>query len=422
MPPSNLSLCFPRPSLKSSDAAVIASSAIPTDLPPNHVLIKVERFGFSANNVTYQALGEQPHFRYYDFHPAPDTQNVSAKTHGLVPVWGFGTIVASSHSKISPGERIYGYLAPCRYILVPVSPSDVNKHAFYVPRPHLPVDRRPYNQIIRCAADPEYTPTALGEDLTMLYRPLFWTAYWFEDWIFSLKYKGATAFLISSASAKTAFCVAYLIRKRRARGEADANVKIVGLTSKRNVAFTKGLSLYDEVAEYDSFPAALGRASEKWVYVDVAGNDDLNKRLFAHFRDAQGSGELVTSVALGMTTLAPASEKASSNGWSTNTFGNDASGQSLAQGSEPQLEQFFMVEWLNVRKHQLSLKEIFGRQHRVWKELMVDCVPWVRLERVAGADAVKKAYEQIAKTGFSPDVGFIWSLWDDAAGAVGARL
>ncbi|KAJ7312985.1 hypothetical protein DFH08DRAFT_896371 [Mycena albidolilacea] len=401
---TNFSLCFQRPSAPevSRDKAVIAAVAIPRHLPPNSILIKVDRFGFSANNITYQALGEQSHFRYYDFHPAPETGDVSPKTHGLVPVWGFGTIVASSHPKILPGERIYGYLAPSRYLLVPVSPSDVNRHAFYVPRPHLPADRRPYNQIIRCAGDPEYTPTTLGEDLTMLYRPLFWTAYWFEDWIFSLGYRGATAFVISSASAKTAFCAAYLIGKRRSRGET--NVKIVGVTSKGNTAFTKGLSLYDEVVEYDSFKSALGQG--KWVYVDVAGNGDFNKRLFAHFQTPE-SGELVTSVALGMTTLAPASEKATSLDWTTPTF--------TGSSKVPALEQFFMVEWLDVRKHQLSLHEIFRRQKQAWTELMVDCIPWVRLEHVSGADEVKKAYDKIATSGFSPDVGFIWSLWDEEA-------
>jgi hypothetical protein len=236
----------------------------------------------------------------------------------------------------------------------------------------------------------------------MLYRPLFWTAYWFEDWIFSLGYRGATAFVISSASAKTAFCAAYLIGKRRSRGET--NVKIVGVTSKGNTAFTKGLSLYDEVVEYDSFKSALGQG--KWVYVDVAGNGDFNKRLFAHFQTPE-SGELVTSVALGMTTLAPASEKAASLDWATPTF--------TGSSKVPALEQFFMVEWLDVRKHQLSLHEIFRRQKQAWTELMVDCIPWVRLEHVSGADEVKKAYDKIATRGFSPDVGFIWSLWDEEA-------
>lgn len=75
---------------------------------------------------------------YFDFNPAPETDTISPKTHGLIPVWGFGTVVASSHPKIHEGERVYGYFAPTRYLLLPVSPSDVNKHAFYVPRPHLP--------------------------------------------------------------------------------------------------------------------------------------------------------------------------------------------------------------------------------------------------------------------------------------------
>jgi hypothetical protein len=76
--------------------------------------------------------------RYFDYHPAPTAGSVSPKTHGLIPVWGFGTVVNSTHPHIQTGERVYGYLAPTRYLLVPVSLSDVNKFAFFVPRPHLP--------------------------------------------------------------------------------------------------------------------------------------------------------------------------------------------------------------------------------------------------------------------------------------------
>ncbi|KAJ7056649.1 hypothetical protein C8F01DRAFT_1154442 [Mycena amicta] len=390
MTSENISLCVRRPSAPGStgEHAVLAFSSVPTQtLPQNHVLIRVERFGFSANNVTYEALGEQTHFRYFDFHAAPETGKVSSKTHGLVPVWGFGTVVASTHPKIPLGERVYGYLAPYR---------------------------RPYNQIIRCSSDPEYTPTELGEDLTMLYRPLFWTAYWFEDWTHSVGYRGATSVLISSASAKTAFCAAYLVRKRRARAEADPGLKIVGLTSKRNVAFTRGLGLYDEVVDYDALESTLKGEKTKWLYVDVAGSDALNSRLFTHFKD----GELIAAVALGMTSLSPASQKAATLSWQTNTFTEEDS--SLQKTSENQLETFFMVEWLNVRKHQLSMQEIFRRQQQAWMELMKDCVPWVRLVRVSGAEAVKKAYDEVEKKGFSPDVGYIWSLWDE--GGPSAKL
>lgn len=45
--------------------------------------------------------------------------------------------MVSTHPKIKEGERVYGYFAPTRYLLLPVS-SDVNKYSFYVPRPHFP--------------------------------------------------------------------------------------------------------------------------------------------------------------------------------------------------------------------------------------------------------------------------------------------
>ena len=50
---------FPEPEVPS----VLVSHLNPAQLPSNHVLIRVDRFGFTANNVTYQALGEAPHFR-----------------------------------------------------------------------------------------------------------------------------------------------------------------------------------------------------------------------------------------------------------------------------------------------------------------------------------------------------------------------
>jgi hypothetical protein len=103
---------------------------------------------------------------------------------------------------------------------------------FSSPRPHLPAgkastsivsgkltdsqtlsDRQPYNQIIQCASDAQYNPLPAIEDLTMLYQPLFWTSCWCEDWLFSSHYRGTKGVIISSASSKTAFCLAYLIGK-----------------------------------------------------------------------------------------------------------------------------------------------------------------------------------------------------------------
>ncbi|KAG7085752.1 hypothetical protein E1B28_003295 [Marasmius oreades] len=151
----NWTLCFPR----GSSTPVLVKSPKPAYVPAYHILLRMDRFGFSANNITYQALGEHPSLRYYDFYPAPSKpeENISPETHGVVPVWGFANVLVSSHPQVHVGERLYGYFAPAKYILLPIDPTDINKHAMYVPRPQFPSDRRLYHQITRCTTDPLYT-------------------------------------------------------------------------------------------------------------------------------------------------------------------------------------------------------------------------------------------------------------------------
>ncbi|ESK83666.1 hypothetical protein Moror_2166 [Moniliophthora roreri MCA 2997] len=416
----NWTLCFPR----SSSSPMVVKSPKPTTIPENHILLNVDRFGFSANNVTYQAFGEHPSLRYYDFFPAPENseENVSPKTHGVVPVWGFATVVASAHPKVHVGERLYGYFAPTKYLLVPIDPKDINKHAMYVPRPQFPPDRRLYHQILRCATDPLYTPTPEAEDLMMLYRPLFWTSYWCEDWLAHSGYHGGCdAILISSASSKTAFCFAYCARNRAARGGVTANTRLIGLTSKKNMEFTKRLNLYHEVHEYDTFKSAevfQGGQGKRWIYVDVAGSDDLNSKVFDYFASPY-TGRLVTAVSLGMTNVTPESPATSLNA-DESTFNGIMAGAGGPKGSEsdttssfwPRLERFFTPEWVEVRRKELPPREIFEMQRTEWQRLMKDCVKWVKIERTYGPKAVKKEYERIAKSGVGPDKGLVWSLWE----------
>lgn len=78
----------------------------------------------------------------------------------------------------------------------------------------------------------------------------------------------------------------------------------------------------------------------------------------------------------------------------------------------PSVEHFFMVEWLEVRRHQLRNDEIFRRQNEAWANLMKDCTTWVKIERVYGAREVMRAYSRIADGQLGPETGYIWSLWD----------
>src|ERR1700759_2721395 len=64
------------------------------------LLVKVDRFAFTANNITYAMLGEQ--LNYWRLFPAP-------QGFGNIPVWGFGEVVASRHPAVAVGERLFGY-------------------------------------------------------------------------------------------------------------------------------------------------------------------------------------------------------------------------------------------------------------------------------------------------------------------------
>ncbi|KAL5534851.1 hypothetical protein ACEPAG_1316 [Sanghuangporus baumii] len=432
----NLTLCVPRPSYSQSGTALLVESEIPKTSEDNYVLIRVDRFGFSANNVTYQALGEVSHFRYFDFHKVPESNQISRDSHGLIPVWGFGTIVWTSHKRIEVGERVYGYFAPTRYLLLPISPMDVNKYAFFVSRPHFPRDRRPYNQITRCRTDPQYNPSPGIVDLTMLYRPLFWTSFWCDDWLAASGFHGgAKNFIISSASSKTAFCLAYLIRERFRKQNKMLELKIVGLTSKKNMDFTQSLRLYDVVIEYGmisaSFPADHSPGeSAKWIYVDVAGNDEVNESLRSSF-SSSAKENLVAHISLGLTNLSPWALSSKLVPWSENRklldavhiSGQDAASQSASQ-ELPSPETFFMPEWLAVRGSQLSVNQITAMQAGAWAALLRDGRSWVQIERVHGGERVKAAYEQATRNGLGPERGYIWSMWDtrDEDKAVNAKL
>ena len=79
----NVTLCLPRPSSGGhTGSPTILTTPKPRELPQNHVLLRVDRFGFSANNITYQALGEHPHFRFVSY-PLVNGLHVSDKAGTL---------------------------------------------------------------------------------------------------------------------------------------------------------------------------------------------------------------------------------------------------------------------------------------------------------------------------------------------------
>jgi len=77
------------------------ATADDTPLAAGQVRVRVDAFALTANNVTYAAFGEAMH--YWQFFPARE------EGWGIVPVWGFGTVVQSLHPGVAVGERLWGY-------------------------------------------------------------------------------------------------------------------------------------------------------------------------------------------------------------------------------------------------------------------------------------------------------------------------
>ena len=75
---------------------------------------------------------------------------------GIVPVWGFGTVVQSLHPGVAVGERLYGYWPMASQAVL--QPDRLT--AARLQRRRAASRRsctRVYNQYMRCSADPFYT-------------------------------------------------------------------------------------------------------------------------------------------------------------------------------------------------------------------------------------------------------------------------
>jgi len=225
-------------------------------------VLRVDRVGMTANNVTYAVLGDA--FRYWEFFPAEPGW-------GRVPLWGFADVAASRVEGVREGQRCYGYLPPSGHLLV--RPERIDERGFRDASAHRAGLPTPYNAYALTTGDAAYEPER--EDLQVLYRPLFFTSFMLADALVDNALHGARVVALSSASSKTAYGTAFLLR--------DSGATLVGLTSRGNVAFTESLGVYDTVLAYDDVTSL---ATEPTAYLDLAGSAPLREAIHAHLGEA----------------------------------------------------------------------------------------------------------------------------------------
>jgi len=327
----------------------------PTALAEGELLVRVEKFGFSANNVTYAVLGKSAIINYFDFFPTAEEQ------WGSVPVWGMAVITASRHPDLARGERMYGYFPLARYARL--RPARSTAFGFDVDRGGLPAA---YNQYTSTRTDPFYLPG--HEEAMIVFRPLVLTGILLDDFIADGNdYFGARSIVIASASSKTSFGLAFMLARRH------GDRAIIGLTSARNASFVKGLGLYSQVVTYEDI-GTLPR-DVTTVFVDVAGDAGVRTAL----RTRVGSN-LATTITVGLSHW-------DKTGGPLTT--ETASGE--AAGSEPTVF-FFAPAWLEKRREDWGSTALGLKVVGAWQEFMGRAEAWVRIVRAEGKDAVASVY------------------------------
>src|SRR6202171_5626552 len=187
-----------------------------TALPEDALLIKIDRFAFTANNITYAVLGDQ--LKYWQLFPAPED-------FGNIPVWGFGDVIASNHPGVAVGERLFGYFPMATHLVIEA--ADVSKRPLRAPAAHRQGVAPVYNAYARVGGDPAFA--GRQGDYQALLRPLFMLSFLVDDFLNENAFYGARSVMLSSASSKTAFGLAHLLQRE--------DIRVIGLTSTANADY-----------------------------------------------------------------------------------------------------------------------------------------------------------------------------------------
>jgi hypothetical protein len=333
-------------------------------LPAESLLVRVDRFAFTANNITYAVLGDE--LKYWQLFPAPSG-------FGNIPVWGFGDVVASKHPNVQEGERLFGYFPMATHLVIEA--ADVSKRGLRDAAAHRQGVAPVYNLYARVSGDPAFA--GLQGDHQALLRPLFMLSFLVDDFLSENEFYGARSVLLSSASSKTAFGLAHLVHTQR------KGLKVIGLTSASNADFVRSLGCYDEVATYDavaSLPSDVPVA-----FVDMAGNSELRARLHRHFGD-----QVRYSGRVGLTHRATSSEEPE------------------LPGAKP--AWFFAPDQIRKRAREWGPGGIDARLSAAWATFAPKLDRWIKVIEGRGPAAVQQVYLDTLGGRIPPDQGHMLSL------------
>jgi len=337
-------------------------SAIPSVAADGQVVLRVDRFALTANNVSYALTGDM--LAYWSFFPAEGG-------YGRVPVMGFADVVDSRHPAVAVGERFFGFYPMGSHLLVEA--AEAGRSSFVDAAAHRGDTALAYRQYLRTTADPQYD--AGREDAILLLRGLFLTSFLVDDFLLDNDGFGAGRAFVSSASSKTAIALAFCLSRR--------GVRAIGLTSERNLAFCRSLGCYDQVLPYEAIEAI--DASAPAVFVDHSGDRKVVGGLHRRLGDA-----LRHSAVVGATH------------WSEKRPERDLPGPAPAF--------FFAPSQLEKRRAEWGPEGFERKLGDAWREFLVFSDGWLRVVHGRGRAAMEHAWGEVLEGRAKPEEGLVLSL------------
>jgi Protein of unknown function (DUF2855) len=334
------------------------AAAVETPPGPGEAELAIDLFGLTANNVSYGVFGDR--LSYWKFFACSQAE------WGRIPVWGFATVTRSSVEGVVEGERFFGYYPMSAFLIV--RPERIGSGGFTDGASHRRELGAVYNRYFRTEGDPRYVPGTEPEQVIL--RPVFGTSFLLEDLLVEEDFAGADTVLLSSASSKTAWGLAYLLAQRKAR-------EVVGLTSAQNLDLVSRMGLYDRVLSYDDI-AALA-PSRSAVYVDFSGSAPVREAVHRHL-----GGALRSDIAVGFTH------------WKELGAAPDLPG--------PEPRMFFAPTRLDQRDAgaRAALMESLAAAWRSFLDSVRERA-WLHIAHGRGTDAIARAYDEVVAGRVRPD-------------------
>ena len=333
-----------------------SESPLPEEIAEGEILLRIDKFAFTANNLSYATAGEG--IGYWRLFPTEEGW-------GRIPVWGFADVVASRCDEVPVGERVYGFFPMSSHLVM--KPSAIKSERFMdlaESRQSLPPL---YNVYERLSSETcEYKEL---EDEQMLFFPLFATSFIVHDFLLDNENFGADNVIISSASSKTALGTAGLIQK-----DPRLDVRVIALTSLKNKKFCESLGYYDEVFAYDEIESLPENLDS--VFLDYTGDPKIMDRIAARLGEHVKHGTVV-----GFThSAAPGAIKRNSAGY----------------------ELFFAPVRFAKRFQDWGAEGLRNRIYEAWFSLVQDAKAWGDVRRVRGKSEVDAVFEDALRGNFKP--------------------